>query len=391
MVTYQTAYLKTHYPAEFMAAQLSCEAGNTDKITLYISECRDMGIQVLPPHVNESFQDFHVVGGKIIFGLGAVKNVGENAVTSILEARQEGGPFCTLQDFTRRVDLRKVNKKVIESLIKCGAFDRLGPSRRAMIEALDAVLEQSASFQREKNEGQFNLFATECVPGPNGNLTDTPVPDLSEWDTQIKLAHEKEIMGFYVTGHPLMEFGDLIKRFTNANSETLAQIPASAQARLAGLVGRIKEITTKKGDRMAFVSLEDLKGVTELTVFSDLYRTNLDLLHSGKPLIVSGTREGDKEAPKMLANEMHPLEEAPRHFGKGLRITLSTVGTHPHQIKDLKAILTRHRGRIPVKLHVVIPNKTETVINLASFACDGSEALLTEVQSTFGYQPITFD
>jgi len=142
---------------------------------------------------------------------------------------------------------------------------------------------------------------------------------------------------------------------------------------------------------MAFVSLEDLKGVTEVTVFSDLYRSNLDLLHSGAPVIVAGTREGDAEAAKVLASEIHRLDDAPRHFGKGIRITLSTVGTHPHQIKDLKDILARHRGRIPVKLHVVIPNKTETVINLASFPCDGSEGLLADVQGTFGYQPITFD
>ena len=148
MVTYQTAYLKTHYPAEFMAAQLSCESGNTDKITLYISECRGMDIEVLPPHVNASFEDFHVLDGNIVFGLSAVKNVGEGAVHAILRAREADGDFCSLQDFTRRVDLRKVNKKVVESLIKCGAFDGLGPSRHAMLEALDSVLEQAASFQR---------------------------------------------------------------------------------------------------------------------------------------------------------------------------------------------------------------------------------------------------
>ncbi|MBM3300180.1 MAG: DNA polymerase III subunit alpha, partial [Deltaproteobacteria bacterium] len=143
MVTYQTAYLKTHYPAEFMAAQLSCESANTDKLTGYISACRDMGIEILPPHINESSEDFHVVEGKIVFGLSAVKMVGEGAVRSILEARSEGGLFCSLYDFARRVDLRKVNKKVMESLIKCGAFDGLGPSRRAMFETLDSVVDQA--------------------------------------------------------------------------------------------------------------------------------------------------------------------------------------------------------------------------------------------------------
>ncbi len=195
MVTYQTAYLKTHYPAEFMAAQLTCDAGNTEKVTLYISECRDMGIEVLPPHVNESFQDFHVRDGKIIFGLGAVKNVGNGAITSILEARTEGGLFCSLQDFARRVDLRKANKKVIESLIKCGAFDGTGYSRRAMFEGQDLVLEQAAGFQREKLDGQANLFATECQPGEAANLTDVPIPEEPEWDELQKLSFKRKRWG----------------------------------------------------------------------------------------------------------------------------------------------------------------------------------------------------
>lgn len=391
MVTYQTAYLKTHYPAEFMAAQLSCEAGNTDKITLYISECRDMGIEILPPHVNESFQDFHVSGDKIIFGLGAVKNVGETAVNSIVEARDEAGPFCTMYDFARRVDLRKVNKKVVESLIKCGAFDGLGPSRRAMAEALDAVLDQANNFQREKMEGQFNLFAMECAPGEPERFTDVPIPELPEWDDQLKLSHEKELMGFYVTGHPLTKFEDVIKKFINASSENLGEISSGVSVRLAGIVKKTKEITTRKGERMAFVALEDLQGVVEITVFSDLYRTSRALLESGEPLVVAGTREGDKDSPKVLATEIHPLEEAPRHFGKGIRIVISTLGTGPAQIKDLKEILSRHRGRIPVKLHVVIPNRTETVISLSSVACDASDAMLTEVHTAFGYQAVSFE
>ncbi|MBI4962054.1 MAG: DNA polymerase III subunit alpha [Desulfomonile tiedjei] len=391
MVTYQTAYLKTHYPAEFMAAQLSCEAGNTDKITLYISECRDMGIEILPPHVNESFQDFHVAGEKIIFGLGAVKNVGETAVNSVLESRTEIGPFCTIQDFARRVDLRKVNKKVIESLIKCGAFDGLGPSRRAMMEALDKVLEHANNFQKEKIEGQFNLFSVECAPGEPESFMDDPIPELPEWDDQLKLSHEKELMGFYVTGHPLTKYEDVIKKYVNASSGTLGEIPSGSAVRLAGLVKKTKEITTRKGERMAFVALEDLAGVVEITVFSDLYRTGRALLESGEPLLIVGTREGDTDSPKVLASEIHPLEEAPRHFGKGIRIMISTLGTGPHQIRDLKKILSRHRGRIPVKLHVVIPNRTETVISLSSVACDASDTMVAEVHDAFGYPAVSFE
>lgn len=389
MVTYQTAYLKTHYAAEFMAAQLSCEAGNTDKITLYISECRNMEIEVVPPHVNQSFHNFHVADGKIVFGLNAVKNVGEGAVVSIIEAREEGGPFCSLQDFTRRIDLRKTNKKVIESLIKCGALDGMGASRRAMSEALDSVMEHAAGFQKEKAEGQFNLFVSDCEP--NGSLADQPLPQLPEWDDLIKLQQEKEIMGFYVTGHPLMNFQDLIGRYTNASCAKLADTEPNALVRIAGMVKKIKEINTKKGDRMAFVTLEDLTGDTEVTVFSDLYLLTRDLLQSSDPLMITGVREGDKESPKVLAQEIYPIEDAPRRLSKGIQIKLSARGADPRYVKDLKQVLARHRGRLPVRLHVVIPNRSETIINLSSVSCDPSEAFLAEVRNALGYEAVSFE
>jgi len=384
MVTYQTAYLKKHYPAEFMAAQLSCESGNTDKITVYISECRNMGIEVLPPHVNNSFEDFHVVDGKIVFGLSAVKNVGEGAVSSILQARSEDGAFCSFQDFARRVDLRKVNKKVIESLIKCGAFDSLGPSRRSMFEVLDSVLEQAGGFQRERIDGQFNLFAGECLPGRQNNFGDVPIPMVPEWEDLMKLAFEKDLMGFYVTGHPLMKFEDFIKNFTNASASSLGNLPASSQVRIAGLVKKMREITTKKGDRMAFVELEDLTGTVEVTVFSDLYLPNRELLQSSEPLMVTGIKEGENDAPKIRANEIYPLEDSPRYLSRGLLIRISALGSDPKQIKDLKRILNQYKGRTPVKLHVVIPNRSETVINLGSLACEVSDGLIGEVTKAFG-------
>jgi len=391
LIAYQTAYLKAHYPAEFMAAQLSCESGNTDKITLYISECRDMRIEVLPPHVNESDEDFNVRDGKIVFGLSAVKNVGEGAVHSIIEARAEGGPFCTIHDFARRADLRKVNKKVIDSLIKCGAFDGMGATRKAMAQALDSVLEQAAGYHREKAAGQFNLFAMECSPGEEGNPADPPIPEVEEWDDKNKLDFEKEIMGFYVTGHPLTKYEDYIRKYTNATAASLGSLVPSAQVRMAGLVKKIKEITTKKGDRMGFVSLEDLTGTTEVTVFSEQYRQNLGLLQSGEPLLICGAGEGEKDSPKLVAGEIYRLQEAARHLGKSIQIRMSTSGTDPLQIKDLKRILSRHKGRLPVKLHVVIPNRTETVISLASVTCDPTDALVAEVDDFFGQHSIHFE
>jgi DNA polymerase-3 subunit alpha len=389
MVTYQTAYLKTHFPAEFMAAQLSCEAGNTDKITMYISECANMGIEVLPPHVNESLQTFNVSDGKIRFGLSAVKNVGESAVVSILESRSEDGPFCSLYDFCRRVDLRRTNKKVIESLIKCGAMDALGPSRKSMAEQLDTIVEEASSFQKEKSNGQFNLFAGECevaVPA-----ADSSTHDAEEWDDLYKLQLEKELMGFYVTGHPLMNFIDIIEKYSNASSQTLAATEPQSLVRMAGMIKKIKEINTKKGDRMAFISLEDLTGITEVTVFADLYKLTRDLLQSGDPLMITGVREGDKESPKMLAHEIYPLDETPRRMSKGIRIRISALGADPRHVGQLKKIFSKHRGRVPVKVSVSIPNRSETLISLPAVECDPSEEFITEIRDVLGYPAVTLE
>ncbi len=388
MITYQTAYLKAHFPSEFMAAQLTCETGNPDKITTYISECRNMGIQILPPHVNDSFENFHVYNSKIVFGLGAVKNVGENAVNSILEARREGGPFCGMYDFARRVDLRKVNKKVIESLIKCGAFDGMGPNRRSMLESIDSILDQAASFQREQSEGQFNLFSTECVVGSSSDLTDPPIAPLPEWDDLLKLSFEKDLIGFYVTGHPLMNFESIIREFTNSSTSRLINMSSSTLVRLPGMVKSIKEINTKKGDRMAFVTFEDLEGIVEVTVFSDLYALTRDILNSNEPLILAGVREGEPDAPKLLAQEVHLLKDAPRHFSKSVTVRISTLGTDSSQIRNLKNILSRYRGKVPVKLSVTIPNRSETIISLGSSGCDPSEAFASEIKNQFGNEPV---
>ena len=253
------------------------------------------------------------------------------------------------------------------------------------------MLEQAANSQREKKEGQFNLFAAECVPGAEANVPESAIPDVPEWDDSTKLNHEKQAMGFYLTGHPLVNYEDLIRRYVNAFADKLGALADSSTVKMAGLVKKIKEINTKKGERMAFVALEDLTGVTEVTVFSDLYSQCRDLLRSGEPLIISGIREGDKDSPKVLAQEIYRIEEAPRRFSRGMQIRISTLGADPHQIKDLKRILARHKGRLPVRLHVVIPNRTETIINLNAVSCDPSEALLAEVHGTLGYQAVSFE
>ncbi|MFH0823260.1 MAG: DNA polymerase III subunit alpha [Pseudomonadota bacterium] len=389
MVSYQTAYLKTHYTAEFMAAQLTCESGNTDKITQYISECRERGIEVLPPHVNQSENDFVVRKGKIVFGMGAVKNVGRGAVEAVIKVRKKDGPFRDLQDFACRVDLRKVNKKVMESLVKCGAFDGSGHSRQAMGMGLDAVLEEAQKHHKEKAVGQFNLFQNDASASYDG-AGPRVIPDVSEWEDLEKLGFEKDILGFYVTGHPLMKYEDLIKKYSNASSMTLSTVAPSTPVRIAGLIKKTKEHNTKKGDRMAFITLEDLWGVVEVTVFSDLYGRAGDILQSGEPVLMVGTKEGEGDGNKILANDLLLLRQAPQRLSNEVHIRILSTGTDASHIQALKRIMERNKGPLPVFLHVIIQNRTETVISAPGVRCEASEALVGEIDRALGYQAVSF-
>ncbi len=391
MVAYQTAYLKAHYPVEFMTALLTSESGSTDKLTSYISECRDMGIEITPPHVNDSFRDFRVKDKKIVFGLGAVKNVGDSAINSVLQSREEGGSFCSIEDFCERVDLRKVNKKVVESLIKCGAFDGMGPTRRAMRESLDTVLEEASRAQKEKAVGQSNLFGGECAPTGLSAGAGSRIPDIPEWDDQEKLGYEKDCLGFYITGHPLMKYEDIIRRFSTTNTSKLKGVESESTVTIAGMFKTVKEHVTKKGDRMAFATLEDLTGSVEVTIFPELYSSQRRLLSSFDPVMLSGQRDGDEDNVKLIAKDICPIEEAPQRFGAGLRIKISTTAADPDQIRNIKSIIAGYPGKMPIKMHVVIPQRTETIISLPEFSCDPNEELISSLRGILGERAIYFE
>ncbi len=211
LLAYQTAYLKVHFPVQFMAALLSSEVGNTDKIVMYIAECKDMGIPVLPPDVNESQLHFHPSGDKIRFGMLAIRNVGEGAIQSILDHRKANGPFRSLFQFCEAVDSRAVNKRVLESLIKSGALDSLGWKRSQLMALADAAIEQGQKTQRDRNSGQKGLFSS--MPGPT-SLPEPEPPDMPEWSSEQLLAFEKETLGYYVSGHPLDRFATELARFS---------------------------------------------------------------------------------------------------------------------------------------------------------------------------------
>ncbi|MGH7263249.1 MAG: OB-fold nucleic acid binding domain-containing protein, partial [Candidatus Rokuibacteriota bacterium] len=312
LIAYQTAYLKANYPVAFMAALLTSEMANTDKVVVHIEECRAMGLEVLPPDVNVSGLRFSVAEETIRFGLGAIKNVGEKAIESIVGARAAGGAFGSLADFCRRVDMQLVNRRVVESLIKAGAFDSLGSARAQLLAGLDAAFDDGQRHQREREQGQASIFDLMGGGAPVAAVppAEPPVP---EWEPDQLLLYEKEVLGFYLSGHPLKRVWPEAQRRGAIGTADLASRDDGARVLVCGLVGAMREINTKNGDRMAFVTLEDMDGNVELTVFPETFRQGGGHLRSGVPLLVRARVEGAGGASrKLLAEDIRPLAvEAP--------------------------------------------------------------------------------
>ncbi len=386
LIAYYTAYLKTHHPVEFMAALLTCEMDNNDKILRYMNECREMNIDVLPPAINESARDFTVAQGKIRFGLSAVKNVGGAAIESIIGNRAESGPFRSLYDFCSRIDLRKVNKKVIESLIKCGAFDATGTRRSQLMAVLDKAMEQAQRVQKDRMRKQASLFNLFGSSSGNGSGEDA-YPALEEWSDEELLGYEKEALGFFISKHPLNQFKDYIQQHTTADTLTIINFPKDSEVRIAGIPGKIREINNRKGERMCFVSLEDLKGVVEVIVFADLFKTCAELIKSDQPLLVTGrvNREDESDTAKIVAGKIVPLSRQAAASVEAAHITLSTDDMTAQQLGDLKQSILSYPGRCRIFLHLLAPGSRETVLSLGDeFKVNPSPAFANELRSIFG-------
>ena len=389
-IAYQTAYLKAHFPVEFMAALLTEDMENTEKVIKNINEIRNMGIAILPPDINESCRNFTVHEKDIRFGLGAVKGVGGAAVEAIVEARQDG-PFNSLHDFCERVDLRRVNKRVVEALVKCGAFDSLQHKRAQFMAALEEAMEYGQKIQREKDSGQESLFGTDQIVTPNGHAYGQ-LPDLEEWPENVLLANEKESIGFYITGHPLARHSDAIKRFSTCDTAGLIERADKEEVSICGIVTGIKLLNTRKGDRMAFVTLEDLSGFVEMVVFPETYTASAELLNSEEALLVKGTVDVGEDACKILVNEVLSLKEVQERLTRMVHFRLTTPGLEERQLRSLRDIMTRYRGDCEALIHLVVPNRSETVISLPEdLRLQASDQMMDDVEKLFGYNVVTFE
>ncbi len=370
LIAYQTAYLKAHYPVEFMAALLGSDMGNTDQVVKYINECKEMGIAVDPPDLNASSTEFTVSGDRIRFGLAAIKNVGTAAIDEILSVREEAA-FSSLVDFLSRVDSRKVNKKVVESLIKCGAFDFSGDGRAALLGSLDVAMETAQGVQRDRTVGQGSLFD---ALGASGHAASAPVKDLAgpaggapPLSEKEILALEKETLGFYFSSHPLAGCKKELDMYTTGPIESLRERADKAEVSAGGIITELKEITTKKGDRMAFLRLEDLTGSVEVVVFSDLYKGVRDLISSDSPIIVAGRLDKEEDEVKLVAADLAPIEEAgglKKIKARDTHIFINTGGLDAAKLGELKNLLKASPGGSQVYLHLGYPDDGEVIISV---------------------------
>ncbi|MGE0395685.1 MAG: DNA polymerase III subunit alpha [Kofleriaceae bacterium] len=403
-ITYQTAFLKAHYPHEFMAGLMSCDADNIDNIVKFIAEARAMGLVVERPDVNESLQDFSVtpregaLGGKVIrFGLGAVKGVGANAVEAILEARAADGSFESLFELCRRVDTQKCNRRVLEQLIKSGALDSLpgGHHRAKLLAALDGALERGAAEQRDRRSGQtslFGLFTAAEPPKPAGaDKAGETYPDIEEWNHKQLLAFEKEALGFYVSGHPLDRYrGDLQRYATATTSDFTNGRRNVGDHAIGGIVSQYREMITKKGDKMARFMLEDAEGTLEVIAFPKTFEKVRHVLVSDEPILCAGQikNEGNAEAPewKMLLEKADPLSQMREAKSTRVDIHLNADQITLDMVDELKTILANAtRGNCTAVVRLKIPLRSETMIALPdAWSVAPTEDLLTRLERLFG-------
>jgi DNA polymerase III subunit alpha len=388
-VAYQTGYLKANFPYHFMAALLTIEAANTEKLSMYLGECRDLGIPILAPDINSSELAFTVLKEGVRFGLGAVKNVGEGAVLSLLAVRRQLGRIDSLYTLCEHCDLRLVNKRVLESLIKAGALDSLLPesegpvsSRRArLFAAVDKAIENGGRHQRDRDKGQSQLFGGGGEDGPH---VSAPLPDAPAWTETQQLAGEKESLGLYMSGHPLDRFGEELKAF---GARRVADLGASeADVWVGGIVSGLRPLKTKKGDRMAVFMLDDVAGNVEVVVFPETFGKHGYLIESDAMLLVRGKFEKDDESARLVATELMAVSTLKERTTREVAIHLAMPPHGRTTFEALAELFSRHRGDRRVSLELDLKGNPRPLRVRADVAqrVRPSDKLVAEVEQICG-------
>jgi len=385
IVAYQTAYLKANYPVEFFCAMMTNDMADTAKLSQYINEARNFGIEVLGPDVNESQVYFAPAreGKAIRFGLAAIKGVGEVAVETILKARDEGGKFTSLSDLCGRVDGRTVNRKILEALIKSGACDSFGQTRATLFAQIERTLSRAASILSDKQKGQSSLFGAleeKAPPMPEA------ISNLPEWPQHELLAHEKELLGFYVTGHPLTPFAPILEKYALANTAKLAELPNRSLTRIGGLIAAVQNgVSKKSGKPYSMVTLEDLEGSVQVLCMNENYEKYRELLKPNLAILVVGEVNTGDERPKIFPQEIMPLEDAPRKFTKQVHLRLHTAHLKPEHLDAVRELVAAFPGKCPLLLCFMRPGGEIVFMDTNErFSVTPSLKLQLEADARFG-------
>jgi DNA polymerase-3 subunit alpha len=383
VLAYQTAYLKAHYPAEYLAAAISAEIGDTSYVVQLIEDCRKLGIDVLPPDVNESEVEFLVTPKGIRFGLSAIKNVGVSAVESIIKTRAEQGRFESIFDFCRRADLRLVNKKTLESLIQAGAFDGIGRNRSQLFAAVEKGIQFGQTAKSHSSKGQSSLFETSQLKSEVERL---PVlQHVEEWDEIEKLSREKAVLGFYISGHPLLRYEREVNLFSTARLGSPQGVKQGTTVRIGGIITAIKKKIDKKGNMMAFVTLEDFTGKGECIVFSDAYRQFHALLNEDALVMVAGKAEHNGDALRILVSEVYPIAEARERFARQVVLSIDLDRLRSEMVEDLRKIVERHRGKCACTFEVTSGGQPSAMrLHSTRYDVKVSDEFVQEVERILG-------
>jgi DNA polymerase-3 subunit alpha len=386
VVSVQTAYLKAHYPAEYMAATLSSEMDNTSRIVVLIEDCRRRGVEVLPPDVNSSDADFRVRNGAITFGLSAIKNVGGGTVEAIVRARQQDGVFTSLFDFCARVDAKAMNRRVLESLVQAGALDGLPGHRAQLLGALDVAVDHGQRLQNERARGQSSLFGD--LPAHAASGLGPSLPLIPQWGESDRLQREKQALGFYLSGHPLAEHKLLLRDVSTRSTLELQESDDQEAAVLAGAVASRKIIFDKKGKPMAFVKLEDFVGAAELILFADAFQRFDALLVEDAVIVASGRASArDEQETKLLCDSIWTLDQAVAQLSRGLHIDLDAENLPRADLESLQTLLAAHPGGCEVFIR--LRNATRDVrLRSRNTRVLPSRALLAELRRLVGGEQV---
>ncbi|HEY2108545.1 MAG TPA: DNA polymerase III subunit alpha, partial [Candidatus Acidoferrales bacterium] len=364
LLAYQTAYLKTHYPVEFMAAMLTSETGNTEKVVKYINEARSMSITVLPPDVNSSAMNFTPIGDQIRFGLCAIKNVGENTVTGILQARETLGHFTSMFQFCESIDTRLLNKRVLESLVRSGAMDGLGAHRAQMISVIDRLMERSQKLQRAREAGQHGLFG-------GGVATATPLPpeelpEVPEWPEHELLAAEYATLGFYISGHPLDKYAGRLKDLSAIELATIEGKRNGEDIVVAGIIVSSRPMRSRRGARWMIVTLQDRTGVIEALVFPEAFQKLEPILKAATPLLVKGRVAVEDVGTRLMVSDARVLDQVTDRAPSLLRVRVDLKALDPGVLDRLGELFTRSPGRCRVSFELIQDDGSEATLESSS-------------------------